>query len=294
MKAEGPLVSVGMPVYNGERHLRAAVESILGQTFQDLELIISDNASTDGTEGICREFVSRDHRVRYYRNPKNLGAPENVNAVFRRATGRYFKWAAANDECDPRFIEACVEVLDKRQDAVLSYPRTRLIFGDSGATEDYEDRLNLIQERPCERFRALLDRVRLCNALYGLIRASALRTTGLVGKYINGDRVLLGELTLHGKFVEVPHFMFFRRMDPASATTMRTKAQILRTLDPESSSGILFQQWKLYRGYLTAVFRAPLPARERACVVRFLRWNAWQDRGYFAQDFREAGQAWTS
>jgi len=294
MSQESPKVSVGMPVYNGERHLRNAVQSILGQTFRDIELIISDNASTDRTEAICREYASKDPRVRYYRNPKNLGAPENINSVFRRATGRYFKWAAANDECDPRFIEACVQILDERPNTVLAYPRTRLIRGNSGQTEDYEDRLNLTQERPCERFRALIERVRLCNALYGLIRATVLGRTGLVGKYIDADRVLLGELTLHGRFAEVPEFMFFRRMDAASATTMRSKTEIVRTLDPESRSLLFFQQWKLYRGYVAAVFRAPLPARERACLLRFLRWTAWQDRGYFAQDLREAGRAWSS
>src|SRR3972149_7037346 len=137
MSQESPKVSVWMPVYNGERHLRNAVQSILGQTFRDIELIISDNASTDRTEAICREYASKDPRVRYYRNPKNLGAPENINSVFRRATGRYFKWAAANDECDPRFMEACVQILDERPNTVLAYPRTLLIRENSGQTEDY-------------------------------------------------------------------------------------------------------------------------------------------------------------
>lgn len=292
MNRKSPRVSVGMPVYNGEKHLRVAVDSILGQTFRDLELIISDNASTDGTEAICREYAARDLRVRYHRHPKNIGGSENYNTVFRRANGQYFKWAASNDHCDPGFIEACVSVLDERPDTVLVYPRTRFVLTDSGETEEYDDRLDLPQERACERFRAFVERVDRCNALYGLIRPEALGRTRLVGKYINSDRVLLGELTLHGKFAEVPEFMFFRRMDPASATTMRSRKEIVRFYYPELTSRMLFQHWKLHRGYLSAVLRAPLPAGEKVCVSRFLWQLFLEDWGHLTEDIREAVEAW--
>ncbi len=92
-----PKVSIGMPVYNGEEFIREALDSLLAQTFTDFELIISDNASTDGTEAICREYTSKDHRVRYIRQAKNLGAGGNFQFVLYEAVGEYFMWAAYDD-----------------------------------------------------------------------------------------------------------------------------------------------------------------------------------------------------
>lgn len=292
MSPTRPKVSVGMPAYNAERHLQGALDSILGQTFGDLELIISDNASTDSTEDICREYVSKDPRVRYHRHPKNLGASENYNTVFRRASGIYFKWASSNDLCDPEFLEACVQVLDHRPDVVLSYPRTRLLKGDSGQMEDYEDRLDLPHESPCSRFKAFWERARLNNVMNGLIRVEPLHRTPLMAKYRDSDRVLMSELTLYGKFVEVPKFMFFRRMDPSSTMILRGAEGIHRHYDPEMRRRMLFQRWKFHRGCLSAVLRTPLPAAEKVCLSRFLWRRFYEDRGYLARELREAGRAW--
>ena len=294
MSQEIPSVSVGMPVYNGESHLRAAIESILGQTFRDLELIISDNASTDGTESLCREFAEKDPRVRYYRNPKNLGISENYNVVFRRANGRYFKWASSNDFCDRHFLEACVKVLEERPDAVLVYPRTRLIRGELSNMEDFEDGLNLTQERACERFRAFYERIQrihLNNVMNGLVRVEVLRRTPLIVPYRGSDVVLMNEVTLYGKFVEVHEFMFFRRMDRYSATAMQSREEVIRYYDPEQRRRMRFQRWKRYRGRLSAVVRAPLPVSEKVCLYRFL-WQCFlRDWGYLAREIREAAAA---
>ena len=111
--SDSPRVSIGMPVYNGERYLRSAIESILAQTFQDFELIISDNASTDNSLSICQEFADQDKRIRIIEQSKNIGAMANFNFVAKEARGEYFKWAAADDLCAPQFIEKCIEVLDR-------------------------------------------------------------------------------------------------------------------------------------------------------------------------------------
>src|SRR5436190_10934974 len=106
-----PRVSVGIPVYNGERFLKGAIDSLLSQRFTDFEILISDNASTDGTQAICEEYVANDQRVSYFRQRTNIGAPGNWNYVAKLARGTYFKWASANDECDPRMLDQCVAVL---------------------------------------------------------------------------------------------------------------------------------------------------------------------------------------
>ncbi|MDF3015351.1 MAG: putative glycosyl transferase [Thermomicrobiales bacterium] len=123
-------MSIGLPVFNGADYVAEAIASILRQTYQDFELLIQDNASTDRTEEICQEFARRDSRVSYVRNPENVGAISNYNLVFERARGRYFKWAAHDDVCAPTFFERCVEVLDAEPSVVLCSGQTRLINDD--------------------------------------------------------------------------------------------------------------------------------------------------------------------
>ena len=101
-----PLVTVGIPVYNGERYLREAVDAILAQTFDDFELILSDNASTDSTAAICKEYAQHDPRVRYLHQPLNIGAPRNYSLLVACARGRYFKWSSASDTCEPAMLES--------------------------------------------------------------------------------------------------------------------------------------------------------------------------------------------
>ena len=105
-----PRVSVGLPVYNGERFLAQAIDSVLQQTHSDLELVISDNASTDRTEEICRSYTTQDSRVRYFRSSANIGACRNFSRVFELSRAPYFKWACYDDICVPGFLEKCVAV----------------------------------------------------------------------------------------------------------------------------------------------------------------------------------------
>ena len=123
MNQNTPRVSVGMPVYNGERFVAQAIELILSQTFRDFELIISDNASTDATERICREYAERDGRIRYYRSEKNCGAAWNNNHLVHLARGEYFKWQCHDDYCDPTFIEKCLAGIRGDRSVVLCYPQ---------------------------------------------------------------------------------------------------------------------------------------------------------------------------
>src|SRR5437763_2680466 len=111
-----PRVTIGMPVYNGEHFLSDAIESIRGQTFQDIEIVISDNCSTDRTAQICEDYARTDRRIRYYRNPKNMGAGYNHTRVAELARGEFFKWQSRDDLCDRTFLQRCVDVLDSQPD----------------------------------------------------------------------------------------------------------------------------------------------------------------------------------
>ena len=194
MNPGSPRVSIGMPVYNGERYLATAIESILAQTFPDFELIISDNASTDRTEEICRSYATRDTRIRYYRNEQNLGSNRNFNQAFGLATCPYFMWAAHDDLRAPDFVARCVNALDANPDVVLAYSKTTSIDENGDPLPDFEKssfRTNSL--RPSIRFHDLVRSAHWCFQVLGMFRASVLAQTLLLGAYTSADYVLLAE-----------------------------------------------------------------------------------------------------
>jgi len=285
-----PLVAVGMPVYNGARWLREALDSILAQTFGDFELLINDNASTDATESICRDYMNRDRRVRYHRNPENVGLNNNWTLAFKRTSAKYFKWASCNDLLDPRLLERCVELLESRPDAVLCYGRTRLLVDQAPGGEPYDDDLTTDQPSACARMRHILERLQLNNAINGVIRAKVLARSGLIGDYFSSDNVLLAELALHGHIVQVPEELFRRRMTADAATRLKSERERLAYYQP-SGNPMSFQNWKLIGGYFAAAARAPLPPREKACVYGHLLKRAFWHRRHLGSDIGAAARA---
>ena len=115
-----PRVSIGMPVYNGEAYIRQAIDSLCNQSFSEFEIIISDNASSDGTEAICRAYAARDHRVKYIRQDTNLGVLPNFKLVLEEARAEYFMWAASDDSQESEFLRSLVAVLDEHQDILCA------------------------------------------------------------------------------------------------------------------------------------------------------------------------------
>lgn len=272
-----PRVSVGLPVYNGERFITQAIESILSQTFADLELVVSDNGSSDGTEEICRSYAGRDSRVRYHRSPVNRGAAWNYNRVFALSSGVYFKWAAHDDVCAPELLERCVEVLDRNPSAVLAYCRNRIIDEVGQPIGQHEDGFDLRSPRASERLAGCLRESGRCNPIFGLIRSAALRTTPLIGTYIASDYIILAELALRGEFHEIPDRLFFNRDHPArSGRALRTLRQHSTWYNPRAT-GTPWRWWRLSREYFRAIGAAPLDGGERArcywLVMKWVRWN---------------------
>jgi glycosyltransferase involved in cell wall biosynthesis len=264
MGEDRPRVGIGLPVHNGENYLAETLGSILAQTYSDFELVISDNASADRTEEICRAFAAMDERIRYFRNEENLGAAENFNRALELSAGKYFKWAAHDDLCAPEYLARCVEILDRQPEVVLCYPKTRIIDGQGEFVEDYFDGFHLDSPKPHIRFRDVFRAPGLCNPVFGLMRARILKRTGLIGNYAASDRVLLGELALHGQFYEVPEYLFLRRGHPQRSMAANvTDSEIAAWFDPAMRGKILFPRWRRLLEYLRAAKRAPLSQAER-------------------------------
>lgn len=272
-----PEVSVGMPVYNGERYLAEAVESILGQTFSDFELIISDNASTDGTAKICEELVGRDSRIRYARQEVNIGLWANWDFVAHAARGTYFKWASANDRCDRMMLERCVKVLQHEDDAVLCYGRTCFIDGQGNETGLYEYDFSFHQDRPSERFISVRDRMIRNNAFQGLIRLQLLRQTRLNRRYPDSDLILFAELALYGAFRLLPEILLYRRMAEGAVSSFLPEREFRVFLDPRTAHKG-FTAWRRHLDCCWSVLRAPIAMREKVTALDYIARSIYWDR----------------
>lgn len=209
--SDTPLVSIGLPVYNGERYLRETLEGLLAQEFQDYELLISDNASTDGTENIAREFAGRDGRISYQRNAENIGSARNFDLLAERARGTYFIWAGVHDRWDRTLLAKSVAALEREPEAVLCYTQSYSINEAGQNTGHMPEQPGTVGLSLRGRYRTTIWRLH-CYVIYGLLRLSALRQTPHMERIIGPDDVRLGELALLGPFVSLPERLFYFRV----------------------------------------------------------------------------------
>lgn len=281
-----PVLSVGLPVYNGARHLACALDSILRQSYTDFELIISDNASTDETPEICERYLRQDARVRYFRQRANMGVARNWNFVVEHAHGSFFKWASANDYCASPLLAQCTDVLQQNPDIVLCYSRTYLIDDSNNILALYEGDVANLAERPSDRYK----RTRATaagHAQMGVIRLDLLRRTRLVGNYPGSDSVLLAELALFGPFWLLPEVLFYRRMSKGSASKFLTPSELRRFFDPLAChTKRYFPVWRLHAGFITAILRSPVSAPEKLRCLQAAARHAYWDRERLRNEVR--------
>ena len=261
-----PRVSVGLPVYNGALYLRECLESLLAQDYGDFELLISDNGSTDGTEGICRQYAARDARIRYLREPENHGGSWNFNRLPRLARGEYFRWACHDDVTEPTHLSTCVEALDRAPPSVVLVLTGTTFIDERGAvTRRTEEQLDTRGLAPHERYALVARRLRYANWLFGLFRRDLLLKTRLHASYANSDYVLAGELALLGEFQELPGHLFRRRIHSGMSRKQNTTQEEVAVWFDPSRGGrrLYFPELSLLRDQFGAVLRAPISAREK-------------------------------
>ena len=278
-------VSIGLPVYNGARYLQESIDSLLAQTFEDFELVICDNASTDDTEEICRTAAAGDPRILYIRNEANLGAALNYNLAFDRSRGEYFKWAAHDDVCAPEFLERAVRALDDQPEAVLAFAKVKVIDGQGEYLRSIENKLNTGDHRPSERFKSLLGQ-HVVTEVFGLIRRSALLQTQLIIPYPSADRMLLTNLALLGRFFFLDEPLFLHRdHDERSHKALKTSGQRASWFDPKLKNKRIYPAWRFVKEVSGNILRVPLPTGERIqCFKSVMRWCI-RNRHRLAADF---------
>ncbi len=196
-----PKISIGMPVYNGEKFIDRAIESLLSQNFIDFELIISDNASTDDTGILCQKY--NDNRIKYYRQHNNIGLISNFKFVLDKAVGEYFMWAASDDIWDSKFISSTSEVLDENSDCVSVF--CHMILFDIN-TNDLIEKITPSSNSSDFKFlriRRALEELHP-NLIYGLHRRNVLKENYLLGQFDWSDVLTVSGLVATGKYFIIP------------------------------------------------------------------------------------------
>lgn len=267
-----PVVSIGLPVHNGQDSVGKAVDSILAQDFTDFELIISDNASTDRTGEICRAYEKRDHRIRLLHNTTNIGVGPNHNRLVAMASGTYFSWAAHDVEYLPGMLRRCVQVIRSAPSAVVMvYPRCEIVDATGRPAGGKQLSIASDDPRPSRRLETVLRHVWLVNQLYGLVSREALQKTRLIDSFASSDYVLLAELAMLGHIIEIPEVLLRRRLDPTRGAAANKDSQAwAEWLDPRRARhhDRLSHGKRLVLEYIRSAWQLPLsPTDKLRCFV---------------------------
>ena len=271
-----PLVSIGMPVFNGENFIGEALSSIVAQSYQNLQIVIGDNASTDATESICREFAERDDRIQYFRHAENLGASANHDFVFFRSDGPFFRLAAHDDVLHPKLIERCANALISRPEYALAYPRTRQIDAEGVEQGGIDDNITgMDSPSPALRLGRIICPRNWATPVFGVFRRDAVRAETILGRYVGSDRTLLAELAMAGPWHRVDEYLFYRREHATTSTNaFRGEFSRISWFDPSASRAGRFPHWRRLNEFRKAVQRAELSPGQRALAfTQIARWT---------------------
>lgn len=263
-----PLVSVALPVYNGQQFLATAIESVLGQTLGDIDLIISDNASTDATGEIAARYVRMDRRVRYLRHAHNLGVNRNWSFAAQQARGRYLKWLSASDYLAPELLAICADRLDADPTAVLCFSHTQQVDTQGRTLSVFNDDFEVKNADPVERFLEVASRLCINSPMNaGLFRRDAVHAELPLGNYPGADLVLMAKIALHGRFVLLPEALLNRRAGDAYSTVQRTPLQIERMHNPDATQPRRLGETRRLLGYFSAALAGPISLADRFRVL---------------------------
>jgi glycosyltransferase involved in cell wall biosynthesis len=270
MGNEPPKVSIGLPVYNGEKYLEEALTSVINQTFTDFEVILSDNASTDRTPEICKEYAARDPRIHYYRNATNIGGGNNETRTAQLANGEYFCWLGHDDKYAPEFLESCVEVLDNNPNIVHCYAEM-VSMDENGRQIGITSRNHATSPKTYQRFITIACAKDFCEESNGLTRSVVLKKTPLVLNYTASDRTLLAEISLYGQFCQVDKPLFFKRFHPGNVY-LDWRAR-MAWFNPDMGGKIVFPFWIQFFDYLKRISHAQIPLNQKiSCLFFMYKW----------------------
>lgn len=270
-----PKVSVALPVYNGNKDFEGALLSILNQDYDDLDIIICDNGSTDGTPDIYQKYAAQDQRIRISVEDTSAKKTRGFNRGFYLSQSPYFMWAASDDRRDPTFISKCLSVLEQDETAALAYTHTRTIDDNQNFLSVQSDPFDLTNPNPAERYKELVGRLGWCNCFYGLYRRELLAKTQVWDHSVAGvDALMITNLLFHGKIVQIPEQLFFRNMQQKIAEPEKRKLNSKRTNESwfyPTGTGITCQYVDYIWQHFEIIQIAPIPTEDKPALLQLTR-----------------------
>jgi len=271
--SDTPLVSVGMPVYDEAKWIRRAVESWLAQDYPNFEIILADNASTDGTAQICREYAARDPRIRLVENPYNIGPVRNHKLVFEISRGKYFTWAGGHDYVHPAFISKTVDVLDANDAVAMCTLRSEFRDEEDVCWRTTAGGLDSCGMPPHERFKKLVTHVTTgggtASVFYALYRREILSSVMDFKKKLGSDVILLSQIALLGEIFQLDDILYYRFVPRDRGGKERLQRHVKQivgddgfTIDAQLPyTGMLF-------GYMQVIEASNLPLADRQSMMQ--------------------------
>lgn len=263
MSSSAPMVSVGLPVYNGEKYIERALDSLLAQDFTDFEVVICDNGSNDATVEICQGYAARDQRIQLHRNPENIGLVGNFNRTFELSRGKYFKWAAHDDWHAPESVRLSVELMEQNPAAVACATGVSIVDEHGTEFDRWIPSVDLRTPQTHTRFHRLIWMMGETHLLFGLIRSSSLSKTSLMQPYLASDRTLLAELSLLGPIVHSPVILHFYTVSTVARRNYRPSLHY----DPKNRGSLPLRTYRLIYKHLGVVRRSDLAVRHKLLLA---------------------------
>lgn len=271
-----PEITLALPVFNGANFIKDALDSIVGQSFTDFELIVCDNASEDDTCAIVQQYAANDSRIELIRNPRNIGASANYNLGFKHGRGKYLKWCAHDDTLSPNYLEACIGVMDANPDVALAFGSTLGITGQNEIVSPVGDETpSLDSNEPAKRFNQAIELSGTCFPIFGVFRRANLARSTLHRPYYGSDRAVLAEAAIMGKFIRVEEAIFYNREHGQRSINIDDKVQRSLWQTGRKSRGAAAEHLQLARHLFQIASRhsgitSPWPLRA-ALIRRSLR-----------------------
>lgn len=269
-------VTIGLPTYNNGAYLASAIESLLGQTYRDIRLLISDNASTDGSEEICQIFAARDQRVVYERLDYNVGSTANHQRVRELVKSPYFMWAAGDDIWEPTYIEECMRVLMADADVVVAYTLNAEMDEEGQPLRVVEPGPRLDTDDAVARFAALTNINSVIEPFYGVIRTEQLRRAAPLCLHPGFDRILFAELSLYGKLRQVPNPLYRRRRHAGQSSAYPSMRSRYLWANPNRPRRLVWPHFEYLLHFASVARRAAPNLRILMGCWRYLaHWAYW-------------------
>ncbi len=270
-----PKVCVALPVLNGEKDFEGALLSVIQQDFEDLDILICDNGSTDGTADIYQKYAAQDQRIRISVEDTSSKMPRGFNRGFYLCQSPFFMWAASDDRRATSFVSRCLSVLEEDPTAALAYPYTRMIDNENNTLLEYKDPFDLTLENPAERYKEIVGRLGWCNLFYGLYRREMLAKTQVWDHAVPGvDALMVTNLLFHGKIVQIPELLFDRNMhrqikEPGERA--KNPKQVNEKWFYPAGTGISCSYFDYIWLHFEIVQFAPIPAEDKPELIQLTR-----------------------